>query len=155
AANRLLHLPRLGIDLADRSTAITAGIERAVRPRETRDVVVRERDGRDHLAGLRIDLADHFASDLVQMRSVERRPLLRLDVRRAHFFLRARIDGAQSAARAVGEPDVSPVEAHAMDATHALDGDLRNGLRFLRLRGHSLPPTTPLPLGDDAEEQHL
>ena len=82
--------------------------------------VAGRRDGREHAAGLRIDLLDAILGDLKQVLAVEGRSCMRGDIDRAHRLAALRIEGVQLVAGR--KPDVLAVERDAMHLVDAGKG---------------------------------
>jgi hypothetical protein len=84
--------PGLRIDLVDLALAMLPDPEAAFGPRHSGGAAFGRRDGPDHTAGVRINLLNEIAGDLVQVLAVEGGARMRGDKERANCFSARRID---------------------------------------------------------------
>src|SRR6266404_3471208 len=124
-----------GVDLVDLAGAILADPERPLGPGQAGVAAVgRGRNGGDDLARARIDLLDPVAGELPEVPAVEGGAGVRGDGELAHQPAANGIEGNDGLA--AGEPDVGPVEGHAVDV---VDAGIRTVLsKDLRLPGLGL-----------------
>ena len=104
---------RFGIDLMDLAAPMLSHPKRAFGPGEPQVAAASgRRDGREHTAGLRIDLLDAILGDLKQMLAVEGRPCMGGDIDRAYRLPGHGIEGVQLVSGR--KPDVLTVKRHAI-----------------------------------------
>src|SRR5262245_4615216 len=109
--------PCLGIDLMDLPASMLAHPERPFRPREPRvTAAAGRRDGREHTAGLQVDLVDAILGDLKQVLPVEGSSCMRRNIDRAQGLPARGIQGVELVSGR--KPDVATVEGHSM---HVVD----------------------------------
>ena len=115
--------PVSGIDPDEVAVAILRHPERPFRPGEPGIAAAAGRpDGREHAAGLQIDLLDAILGDLKQVPAVEGRPRMRGDLDRAQHRPARRIEGVQLASG--GKPDVLTVIGNAMHVVDTRKGSV-------------------------------
>src|SRR6185503_20352875 len=116
--DRAKDLSGVWIDLMDLPVAILSDPECPFGPCEPRVASAAGCwNGREHTAGLRIDLLDPILGQLKQVRAVEGRSRMRGDVNRAQHLSVDRVEGVQRVTG--GKPDMLSVIRHAMYVVQA------------------------------------
>jgi hypothetical protein len=115
--------PCFRIDLMDLPAPIVPDPERPFGPSEPRvTAAAGRRDGGEHTAGLRIDLADAILGELKQVLAVEGGSGMRGDIDGAPYLSARRIEGVQRVSR--GKPDLLAVIRDAIDSVDTRKGSI-------------------------------